>query len=89
MTRPRAGLAQGKRPNPPQPKPPVDAARATVQPKPFTPQRKIFVVLMIVFALWVAALVVMYFATVYPSQEKPPIPEREGTGASTLRNRDR
>jgi hypothetical protein len=50
-----------------QPKPPAAAPRPLLQPKPFKPRRKLFAVLMIVFALWVAALVVMYFTTVYPN----------------------
>ena len=66
-----AGVAHPKRPSPPQPKTPGDTARAALQAQPFTPQRKLFVVLMIVFALWVAALVVMYFATVYPNSDVP------------------
>ena len=78
----RAGVAPAKRPNPPQPKPPRDGTRAALQPKPFKPQRKLFVVLMIVFGLWVAALVAMYFGTVYPEREKaPPLtPSPSGRG---------
>jgi hypothetical protein len=38
--------------------------RATIEPRPFTPRRALFIVLMIGFALWVAALIVMYFTAV-------------------------
>jgi hypothetical protein len=79
MKPPRAGVAQAKRPSPPQPKPPAAAPRPVLQPKPFKPRRKLFAVLMIAFAVWVAALVVMYFATVYPSREgAPPAPSPSG-----------
>jgi hypothetical protein len=40
------------------------AGRAPTEPRPFTPRRALFVVLMIGFALWVAALIVMYFTAV-------------------------
>ena len=73
MKPPRAGVAHAKRPSPPQPKTPPDAARTPVHATPFKPRRKLFVVLMIVFALWVAALLVMYFTSVYPNRENAPL----------------
>ncbi len=70
MKPPRAGgAAPAKRPSPTPAKAPVNAARPVFQPIPFKPRRKLFVVLMVVFALWVAALVVMYFATVHSDRD--------------------
>ena len=44
--------------------------RAPPVPKPLKPRRSLFVVLMIVFALWVAGLLAMYFTTVYPDRHR-------------------
>jgi len=51
--------------------------RPSLQPRPFRPRRALFVLLMIVFVLWVAGLLTMYFTTVYPSRVSPlPVTER-------------
>jgi hypothetical protein len=60
----------------------VDGVRATSadpkvdrplpEPKPFRPRRTLFVVLMIVFALWVAGLLSMYFTTVNRHRHQTP-----------------
>jgi len=34
------------------------------EPKPFTPHRRLFALLLVVNLLWIAALIVMYFRTV-------------------------
>lgn len=47
-------------------------SRTPLEPRPLKPQRKWFIVLMVVFAMWVAALLVMYFATVYPNRKSVP-----------------
>jgi hypothetical protein len=44
--------------------------RPLPEPKPFKPQRTLFVVLMIVFALWVAGLLAMYFTTVHGNRHR-------------------
>jgi hypothetical protein len=51
--------------------------RAPLEPKPFRPQRTLFVTLMIVFVLWVAGLLAMYFTTLYQEGgNELPVPER-------------
>ena len=45
--------------------------RAVRQPQPFKPRRRLFLVLMIGFVLWVTGLLVMYFTTVYPTRGRP------------------
>jgi hypothetical protein len=49
-----------------QPKQPPPARPAELQPQPMRPRPRLFFLLMIVFALWVAGLVTMYFTTVRP-----------------------
>ena len=41
---------------------------------PFKPRRKLFVALMALLAIWSAALLVMYFKTVYPHRTVEPKP---------------
>ena len=57
--------------------PPPTVAAQTPAPAPARHRRWVLVVLWVVFALWVAALVTMYFATVYPqrhpSDGRPPV----------------
>ena len=36
--------------------------------RPFTPRRRMAKVLAVVYALWLAGLLVMYFTTVYPAR---------------------
>ncbi len=39
------------------------------------PQKRLFIILSIIMAMWIAALVVMYFTTVYPQRHAPtPLP---------------
>jgi hypothetical protein len=38
------------------------------------PQRKILVILSIIFALWVGLLLTLYFTTVYPVQHQRAVP---------------
>jgi hypothetical protein len=45
-----------------------NAAVQTFEPKPFKPQRKLFVVLALVNLIWIGALIVMYFTTVRNAQ---------------------
>jgi hypothetical protein len=40
-------------------------------PKPLKPRPRLFVALCAIFALWVGALLLMYFKTVYPSRHRP------------------
>ena len=42
--------------------------RAALRPRPFKPRRRLFLVLMIGFVLWVAGLLVMYFTTAYSTR---------------------
>jgi len=37
-------------------------------PAPLRPRPRLFVALCVIYALWVAALLVMYFLTVYPAR---------------------
>ena len=78
---------RAKNSQPPDARPtPGDAA-----PRPLKPRRGLFVLLLTVFGLWVAALLVMYFTTVYPhrngglhepSPSQRPEPDRAGPGSS-------
>ena len=52
----------------PEPKPSEAATPKPPEVRPFTPRRKLMVVLAMVYALWLAALLVMYFTTVYPAR---------------------
>ena len=58
--------AHGRRGKSQSPQPPRSANPETkaLEPIPVKPRRKLFVVLMIVLAAWVAGLLVMYFTTV-------------------------
>lgn len=49
-------------------------------PRPFVPQRKTFVVLCVLFAVWVGFLVTLYFTTIYPKRypAKPASPAPAG-----------
>jgi hypothetical protein len=39
------------------------------------PQKRLFIILSVVMGLWIAALVIMYFTTVYPQRHAPtPLP---------------
>ena len=56
--RTRADAAPAQQPDPKPRRPPLE-------PKPFTPRRALFVVLLILFAAWLAGLLVMYFTTAH------------------------
>ncbi|HEY7089433.1 MAG TPA: hypothetical protein VH518_15150 [Tepidisphaeraceae bacterium] len=59
---------------------------------PLTPRPKLFILLVLIFAAWIAALLTMYFTSVYPERHHPPVtqpvatdhlslsPERQGRG---------
>ena len=47
-------------------------------PDPLKPRPVLFRVLGVVFALWVAFLVVLYFKTVYPRRSTAPHPYAQG-----------
>jgi uncharacterized protein involved in exopolysaccharide biosynthesis len=52
-------------------RPAADRAPASAPPTnetPIKPRRGLLIVLSIVLALWIAAMVVMYFTTVYPQR---------------------
>ena len=53
---------------------PVRTMSADPEPRPFKPQRKFFVALCVLFAIWVAFLAAMYFKTVYPQRHRAPQP---------------
>ena len=44
---------------------------------PFTPRPRLFLVLSILFALWIGAMLWMYFATVYPHRNLTPPATKE------------
>ena len=53
------------------PRPAAERAPATAPPTnetPIKPRRGLLIVLSILLALWIAAMVVMYFTTVYPQR---------------------
>jgi hypothetical protein len=41
---------------------------AKLKPIPFKPRKRIFVILLVIFVIWVVCLLVMYFRTVYPQR---------------------
>ena len=60
-------------------KPPAKGQPAAIQsPSGLKPRPVLFKILCIVFALWILALLGMYFWTVYPLRHAP---SPEGTGA--------
>ena len=66
MTSPSRARRRAGAPAPAAKQPDAKPQRVLPPPRPFTPRRGLFVVLMIVFAFWVAGLVAMYVTTVYP-----------------------
>lgn len=53
--------------------------------RPFTPRRKMMMVLALVYALWLAGLLVMYFTTVYPARHPSESPTSRPTAATEIR----
>jgi hypothetical protein len=49
-----------------------------LRPDPLKPRPVLFKVLGVVFALWVAFLVALYFKTVYPRHSSAPSPDAQG-----------
>lgn len=43
-------------------------------PRPLKPRRQLFVILLIVFAIWLAGLLTLYFAKVYPMRHPSSAP---------------
>ena len=68
---PRARGGSARPDKPPAPAPARESGSAAIAVQPLQPRRKLFGALMALFALWVAALVVMYFTTVYPNRTTP------------------
>ena len=55
-------------------------------PHPFKPRPVLLAVISVIFALWVAFLVVLYFKTIYPRRSVSPLPDATGgvlEGAAT------
>jgi hypothetical protein len=52
------------------------------------PQKRLFIILCIAMAVWISALVTMYFTTVYPQRRTPTPVQRENDlndhGATTM-----
>ena len=48
-----------------------------VPQKPLTPRRGLLLLCVVVFSLWVAAMIVMYFKTVYPHRHGSATPAAE------------
>ena len=63
----------------------ADRAPASAPPTnetPIKPRRGLLIVLSIALALWIAAMVVMYFTTVYPQRHpaSKPVPASSSSG---------
>ena len=51
---------------------------------PLTPQRKLFVGMLVAFGAWVAVLLTLYFTTIYPRHAPGDIRPPEATGTAAL-----
>ena len=60
----------------PPPAPPPGPITYTTSLKPHP---RLLIILSIIFALWVALLLVLYFATIYPTTHKSPLPSGIGS----------
>jgi hypothetical protein len=59
-----------RRPDPPPAAPPGPITYTTA----LKPQRKLLVIISVIFALWVALLMTLYFTTIYPTRHERTLP---------------
>ena len=59
-------MSRGNASGPTAPKKGAKQAASIPSPQPLKPRPRLLLVLSIIFALWVAGLLAMYFKTVYP-----------------------
>ena len=59
-------MSRGNASGPTSPRRARSKPRSIPSPQPLKPRPRLLVVLSIIFALWVAGLLAMYFKTVYP-----------------------
>lgn len=61
---------------------------ASPAPRPLKPRRKMFLILLSVWVLWVAFLLTMYFTTVYPHRyiEADPEPSAQASSPNLSRS---
>ncbi len=67
---------------PARPKPQATPNRSPQPPhKPLKPRPRLLLITSIIMALWIAALIVMYFTTVFPARHRP----QSGPATSSVR----
>ena len=76
MKSPKAPAAAAKARTYQQPPPPEPAACAPLKPRP-----KLFLAMLLVFAVWLGILVTLYFKTVYPLRYPSTATTRPGASA--------
>ena len=60
--------------------PPIDPGEIKLRP-----QKRLFIILSIIMALWIVALVTMYFTTVWPQRHAPaPLPRENESITNTV-----
>ena len=77
----KADPRDSRKPDEPQKQP----VSAPVFRPPLRPRRRLFYGLLGVLALWIVALLILYFKTVYPTRDQQPAPVREPVGKTVPR----